>query len=236
MIICLRFFCLAVFLVLASAISFPILCCIPFSTNKVHILGRLFSRPIFKILGIKIEMEGRELFGRHHPCLYIANHQTNLDLFIIASIMPPHSVSLGKTAIARIPIFGLIYYFAGNILIDRVSKRNALSAMKKVADQIIKKNVSVFLFPEGTRSRGKGLLPFKNGAFNIAHRIERPLVPVVVSSYAQKKFALNRWRAGTIYIKVLDAIHTEGKNRDDIALLRESSFKLFQQTLKFLDQ
>ena len=64
------------------------------------------------------------------------------------------------------------------------------------------RRLSIWMFPEGTRSRGRGLLPFKTGAFHTAMQAGVPIVPVVASSYANQ-IDLNRWDNGEVLIEML---------------------------------
>ena len=57
------------------------------------------------------------------------------------------------------------------------------------------------MFPEGTRSKGRGLIPFKTGAFHTAIAAKVPLVPIVCSSYADK--LINRWDNGEIIVEMM---------------------------------
>ncbi len=75
-----------------------------------------------------------------------------------------------------------MYWVTGNILIDRENRTKAHGTMNEVARRIHDDDLSVWMFPEGTRSRGRGLLPFKTGAFYAAIAAGVPIVPVVCSN------------------------------------------------------
>jgi 1-acyl-sn-glycerol-3-phosphate acyltransferase len=82
--------------------------------------------------------------------------------------------------------------------------------------------VSVMIFPEGTRSRGNGLLPFKDGAFRVAIEAGVPILPLVVAgtrrAMAKGSFRFQRAHAR---VKVLDPIETKGLSLDDVGALRD---------------
>ena len=63
------------------------------------------------------------------------------------------------------------------------------------------------MFPEGTRSRGRGLLPFKTGAFHAAVAAGVPIIPVVVSN-THGKIKLNRWNNGLVIVEMLPPVDT----------------------------
>ena len=75
-------------------------------------------------------------------------------------------MSIGKKSILWMPLFGQIYWLSGNILIDRANRARAFETLAQTAVKIKEKCLSIWIFPEGTRSRGRGLLPFKAGAFH----------------------------------------------------------------------
>jgi 1-acyl-sn-glycerol-3-phosphate acyltransferase len=80
---------------------------------------------------------------------------------------------------------GQVFLAGKNLLIDRKNRKNAIDALNSVGDRMKKENLSIFMFPEGTRSRQRDntLLPFKKGAFHIAKNGKFPIVPIVSSTY-----------------------------------------------------
>lgn len=75
------------------------------------------------------------------------------------------------------------------------------------------------MFPEGTRSRGRGLLPFKTGAFHAAIAAGVPVIPVVVSD-THDRIKLNRWRNGLVIVEMLppvDVKQFEGQSARKLA-------------------
>ncbi|KAJ3331853.1 1-acylglycerol-3-phosphate O-acyltransferase [Kappamyces sp. JEL0680] len=113
------------------------------------------------------------------------NHQSTLDLLLLGYVIPSRSVFTAKKEIASIPIMGQVFVAGNNILIDRGNRTSAVEAMNKVGERMKKDNLSVMIFPEGTRSnqRDNTLLPFKKGAFHLAKQTGFPIVPIVASTY-----------------------------------------------------
>ena len=141
-------------------------------------------------------------------------------------MVTPRTVSLGKKSLRWIPLFGQFYWLSGNILIDRKRQGKAFKSMDKATKALTKKNISVWIFPEGTRSKGKGLLPFKKGPFHTAIKAQVQIVPIVISSY-DKFLDLGKLNSGNILAEVLDPIETKGKTKVDLDdLLNESYEKM----------
>ncbi len=170
----------------------------------------------------------------NRPCVFISNHQHNLDIFPGAMALPERTVSIGKKSIIFIPFFGLYYWLSGNILIDRANKRRAFETMDTAAKTIKEKNISVWIMPEGTRSKGRGLLPFKKGPFVTAIKAGVPIVPIAWSNYV-KQINLNRWHAGTIIMQVLDPISTTGIDINDVNQIKDEAFGRMKSAIDLLD-
>lgn len=107
--------------------------------------------------------------------------------------------------------------------------------MNRVGEIIRDKQVSIWMFPEGTRSRGRGLLPFKTGAFHTAIAAGVPIVPVVCSSL-HNKVDLNRKDNGIVICEQLDPISTEGYNRENLKELIERCHSVMAAKIAQLDQ
>lgn len=116
------------------------------------------------------------------------------------------------------PFFGQLYWLAGNVLIDRSNAVTAKRAMLTTTETLRHRDTSIWVFQEGTRNPGRGLQPFKKGAFQMAITAGVPIIPVCVSSYA-KTMRLNRWNSGSIMIRSLPAIPTAGLSLDDMPAL-----------------
>jgi 1-acyl-sn-glycerol-3-phosphate acyltransferase len=155
-----------------------------------------------KILGLKVITEGVENIPSNEPSVFVMNHQASLDILVNFDCYPKRCLVIGKREIAFIPVFGWLFYFCGNILLTRSNKKSSRRKMSHAAEVMLGQKVSIWVFSEGTRSYGKGLGPFKKGAFHLASETGAPIVPVVASDYVGK-IDFSKWSAGTIVIKVL---------------------------------
>lgn len=172
----------------------------PFHRDNVHVAGKLYSSTC-KLLGLKLEVRiaPEALIGG--PFILIANHQNSYDIFTICAAALKGTVTVGKKSLKWIPLFGQVYWLSGNIMIDRKNSGRAMDTLKGTVKKMHKRKLSVWFFPEGTRSYGRGLLPFKTGAFRIAQLAKRPVV-IVAASNLHNKIKLNRWDNGTVIIDV----------------------------------
>jgi 1-acyl-sn-glycerol-3-phosphate acyltransferase len=94
-------------------------------------------------------------------------------------------------------------------MIDRKNSGKARDTLSLTGDKMRERNLSIWMFPEGTRSRGRGLLPFKTGAFRLAVSEKKSIVPVVCSDIDNGKIKLNRWNNGVVIIESLAPVELD---------------------------
>ncbi len=191
----------------------------PFWKNHVHYVGKLIGLGRL-ILGINLVIKNKEVIATHPPCVFISNHQHNIDVFIGGSVAPHSTVTIGKKSILYLPFFGIVYFLSGNILINRSNKKSAYETMDSAADSIRKKELSVWIMPEGTRSNGRGLLPFKKGAFVTAIKAQVPIYPIAISEF-HKTLNFNKLVSGKVLVEALEPISTQGLTMNDVDELRK---------------
>ncbi|WP_417335096.1 1-acylglycerol-3-phosphate O-acyltransferase [Halobacteriovorax marinus] len=205
----------------------------PFNPNNVYIMSRIV-RLGTKILGIEVIKRNTQIMEENRPGLFISNHQHNIDVFLACEILPDRTVSLGKKSLRWIPLFGQFYWLSGNVLIDRKNKRRAHGTMDQVGEAIRERNTSIWMMPEGTRSHGRGVLPFKKGAFFTAINAQIPITPICISSY-NTGLDFSKWKAGKVIIEVLDPIPTKGLTKRDVGQLCETTYQLVKNKVAQLD-
>ena len=208
--------------------------CRPFNPDNSRLCARLYSMPALRILRLNLSRDAKGLLEHQRSCVIIANHQSNYDLYVLGRVVPKRTVSIGKKSLKWVPFFGQLYWLAGNVLIERGNAQQAKQAMLTTTETLQHQDTSIWVFPEGTRNKGQGLLPFKKGAFQMAIAAGVPIIPVCVSSYV-KHMRLNRWNGGSIKIRSLPAIPTAGMTLDDIPELMQRCWDLMQQTIAQLD-
>lgn len=233
---------LRIFLALILSINiciFGIIYCLlkPRRINHAAIFGRLFGymAPIF---GIRLEI--RNFVGKKlsKKCIYIANHQNNYDMVTVSYALQPNTITVGKKKILWIPLFGQLYWLSGNILINRTySFRKSRNDLIKIIKAIKKYHASVWIFPEGTRNRGRAeLLPFKTGAVYVALITKVPIIPICVSNISNKKIKLNRWSNGLVIIEIMPPIETYHYEINQIRRITAYCHKIMQLKIQSLNK
>ena len=202
-----------------SVLAFPVILWDRHSLNYAY--GWLFTWPMQWLCRIRVRVEGLENARTGRPAVYVANHQSGMDIMLFGTVCPRGAVLIGKRELLLIPFFGLFFVIGGNILIDRARRAKALFSLSKAVDAITKKGLSIWIFPEGTRNRGEpGMLPFKKGAFYLAIQSQVPIVSIVAGSLSDliswKKRVI---RPGEVTVRVLPPIETRGMTSADVDTL-----------------
>ncbi len=134
--------------------------------------------------GLKLARIRVQVLGREHipsrPCIFMANHVSNLDPPILLPELPFRTAFFLKRSLIKIPILGLGMRLANFIPVDRDGRLESARESVKVAQQVLAAGVNISTFPEGTRSRNGKLLPFKKGPFYLAMESGVPVVPVSI--------------------------------------------------------
>ncbi len=210
----LRFALIALIMVPVTAVY--MLVCILLLPSRVlriqtgNLYGKLIGRSVQRIMGVVPEIHGHERVDSRMPALYVMNHTSTIDMWIGMWLCPYRGCGTAKKEIVRVPVFGLAYWASGHLLVDRGNKDRAIASMKKVADLVQAKGLSIWMWPEGTRSRDGVLRPFKKGFVHLALATGLPVVPVVAHNADQ--YWKGTWAVtpGRLQMEVLDPIPTTG--------------------------
>lgn len=207
-----------VFFLFFSGLTLLVALLPPWRYEAAVIFGRLFGFSMRMVLGWRFDTRHAERFHDIRPAIFVANHQSNLDLAIYGSIFPVRTAAIGKKEIRNLPLFGWLFTRSGNILIDRSNPATAIASLEAVGRQMHAENLDVWMFPEGHRNQGERLLPFKRGAFHLAASSGIPLVPVVCEPIGRVLDVQRLYVSpGTLRIEVLPPVETTGHTALDLS-------------------
>ena len=177
----------ALFLILSAVIFTAILflpalgsCFIDRSGKWPSFFQKLWVNWLLWANRIRLQVSGLENLSLNEAYILVSNHASILDIPAIISACPFPVRFLAKRSLIWFPIFGWFLYLAEHILIDRESAQSALKSLKKAAG-ILKKGLSIIVFPEGTRTPDGHVKEFKRGAFLLAQHAKFPIVPLSIS-------------------------------------------------------
>ncbi len=139
---------------------------------------------IFTSMIWKLDVRGLRHIDPKKQYVIVGNHQSLLDILVVAATIPLNFKFLAKKELFHIPIMGWAMALAGYIPVDRSSHESGKRALLRIT-QYLKKGASVLLFPEGTRSLDGKIHAFKTGAFKLSRETGCPILPVVIEGTGQ---------------------------------------------------
>ncbi|RKY47323.1 MAG: hypothetical protein DRP91_07750 [Candidatus Neomarinimicrobiota bacterium] len=181
--------------------------------GKFHgLMMRFWARAILWAGGVRVKVEGLEKLKSRGPYVIISNHESALDIMVIAGYLPLNIRFLAKKELFRIPLLGWILFFGRHIAVDRKNPRNSIEKINRRARRLFLKNISVIVFPEGTRSKTGELLPFKKGGFVLAAKFHVPILAITLlgtGKITPKKEL--KIKPGTVKLRILEEINIVGE-------------------------
>ena len=145
--------------------------------------ARLWSKILLFISGVSLEIEDYSILIPNQSYIYIANHSSLFDIPILLSTIKGNARIIYKEELEKIPFFGWCLKMSPFISIRREDKENSLEGFK-LAMKAISEEDSVIIFPEGTRSTDGQLGEFKKGAFLLAIKSNKEMIPVAIKGSA----------------------------------------------------
>ena len=157
--------------------------CFPWKNGKVPRAVQVFwSRSVLWFLLIPIKVTGKENVDPKQSYVFVANHQSFLDVFAVYGWLPNNFKWLMKKEIRKVPFVGTACAVAGHIFVDRSNPRAALQSMDHIKKELVD-GISTVIFPEGTRTKTGEMGRFKQGAFKIAMDMGLPVVPLSLGGF-----------------------------------------------------
>lgn len=149
------------------------------SGRMQHACARLWSRAILFICRVKVEVEGLERIDSSRPYIFAANHLSMFDIWAFLAYLPFQFRFVAKESLFKWPFLGWHLKRSGNIPVARQNARATLRHYERVGEKI-RAGISIVIFPEGMRTWGESVAPFKRGPFLLAQRARVPIVPVTL--------------------------------------------------------
>ncbi|KAJ9092588.1 hypothetical protein QFC19_008696 [Naganishia cerealis] len=155
--------------------------------NINYLTARSFYYLCSPLVGVKIEVEGREYLDevlnkakrgeKGGSAVLVGNHQSFMDILYLGRIFPKRASIMAKQELKWMPLLGWFMSLSGAVFVDRKNNKDAVKAMNAAGEAMKRQGVSLWIFPEGTRSSKPepGLLPFKKGAFHLAIQVLPPI-------------------------------------------------------------
>ena len=168
--------------------------------------------------GIRVEVSGLEHVPAGRPCLFLANHVSNLDPPVLLPVLPGRCSVLLKKELMAIPILGTAMRLGKYVPVERGARREAARESVRAAAEALRSGLHILIFPEGTRSPDGRLARFKKGPFYLGAETGAPIVPVAVSGTERMMRKGSSWiHPGAAMVKLLPVIEpADYATRDEL--------------------
>ncbi len=229
-----NFFCVFVAIVW-TALMFPltiIAMIVTFNRSASMIVVQKWWSPVLLWAGgAKLEVTGLENRQKGTPYIFVSNHQSTIDIPVLFVALPWDTRFVAKKMLKYVPMLGWYMWAAKFIFVDRGNHREAVRSLDEGGAQI-RSGISIIVFPEGTRSDDRRVMPFKKGPFALAMKAGVAVVPVAIEG-SGKLMPKNSWNItpGPIRVSVgkpIPAAHF-ADNRE--LLIREVRTAIIEQNL-----
>ncbi|MBI3790319.1 MAG: 1-acyl-sn-glycerol-3-phosphate acyltransferase [Gemmatimonadetes bacterium] len=213
--------------VLSVIVGFPVwllvfLLTAPFDPGR-YAAGRTFR--LIAVTAIRLNplwrfrVDGPRPDDPRRPYVVVSNHESYADVFLI-SMFPWEMKWMAKTTIFKIPLMGWMMQGSLDIPVKRNDREGAMAALNAARDRL-KRKVSIMAFPEGTRSKTREMLPFKDGAFKLALEAGLPILPIAVAGTRQAMAKGSfQFRPARAMARVLPPIETASLQPSDLPALK----------------
>lgn len=185
--------------------------------------AKLWAGGLIAANGLVVAVRGRELLEPSRPCVYVSNHSSFADIWLLFSILPLSTRFVAKRELLSVPFFGRAVRASGQIPIDRTNLRDAFAAYDEAA-AAIRSGMSAIVFAEGTRSRDGQLKEFKKGPFVLAIAAGVPVVPVLIE-HSRDALPPGAWwvRPVPVRVTICPQLPTDGLDFDDRDTLAQAA-------------
>lgn len=193
------------------------------SVKSVDKILERWSRQMYDTGRASLDMRGLEHVVRGQSYVVMSNHQSLLDVPTVLRAFPGSVRMVSKSELAKIPIFGPAIKAAGTIIVDRSNREAAIESLRH-ADELIDQGISMWIAPEGTRSKDGMLLPFKKGGFHVALDLGVPILPTFIDGTRQilETKTLSALPGQHVQIRFGEPVSTDGLTTDDMPELMDT--------------
>jgi 1-acyl-sn-glycerol-3-phosphate acyltransferase len=185
-----------VFSLYAILIAVLVLIFSPFDYKRKisFIILKVWTNGVLFLYGVKVNVTGKENITEHSGKVYVSNHSSYLDIFVLLAKLPDNVRIIYKKEINKLPLISWAMRASGFVPIDRDNVRDSLKALD-IAAKKIGTGLSFVIFPEGTRSKNGSVSEFKRGVFFLTEKAKVDIVPVSLTN------SNNLWGINSLKIK-----------------------------------
>jgi 1-acyl-sn-glycerol-3-phosphate acyltransferase len=183
-------------------------------SHMMYRIAQGWARMMIKFTGCQVTVTGRENIPLKGGVCFVSNHGSIFDIVLHLAYDGRPIGFVAKKELIYIPLLNMWISLLGGLFIDRKNIRKAVRTINKGIARI-KAGGAMIIFPEGRRSRGQGLLPFRSGALKLATQAEAPIVPVAITGSYDVFERRYRLQPGPVHVRFGDPISTAGLPPED---------------------
>ena len=147
--------------------------------NRGHRWLTYWARCNLGLAGLRIKIQGLERLDPNETYIFMLNHSSFLDILLAFACIPHNFRIITKEEIFWMPLMGWALKRSGQIPMNRTNPRKGLESLRH-ASELLKKKISIVVFPEGTRTPDGAIKDFKPTLFILPIRSGIPVVPVLI--------------------------------------------------------
>lgn len=198
--------------------------------NAFRKFGGLWAKIGLWLSGVKLRVVGEENYDPNASYVIVSNHASMYDILAVLAGIKNNLRIMAKIELAKVPLWGWAVKRGDFIFIRRGGNREALQSLLE-AKQKLDEGKSAYVFADGTRSPDGSIQPFKRGAFAIAAKAQKPILPVtILGSHDIMPRDTLQINSGTITLVIDKPISPDGKT--DEQLLQETHKVILENYLK----
>ncbi|MFM8239144.1 MAG: HAD-IB family hydrolase [Actinomycetota bacterium] len=184
--------------------------------TAIEVTASVGSELALAAAGVTMDVVGTENLWAERPAVFVFNHQSQLDVIIMAALLRTDFTGVAKKELQKDPVFAPLGWLADVAFVDRANTEEAKKALEPAVDAL-RHGRSLAMAPEGTRSATPRLGPFKKGAFHVAMQAGVPMVPIVIRNAGELMPAHGVLiSSGTLQVAVLPPVSTKRWSKDTI--------------------
>lgn len=200
--------------------------------NFIYRMCSFWGDAWFLLIGIRHKNLYESPHDKSKQYIFVANHISYLDAPVIVKTLRQPVRVLGKIEMARVPVFGFIYRNA-IVTVDRSNAEKRAKSVR-IMKSVIKKGISIFIFPEGTfNETHQPVKEFFDGAFRIAIETQTPIKPVLfLDAYTRMHYrSLLSMNPGGSRSVFLEEIPVAGLTSADMPALKQKVYEIMEKKL-----
>jgi 1-acyl-sn-glycerol-3-phosphate acyltransferase len=230
------FFVVVLSMIVLTSIGFVLFVvrCLGFKQSMDYLIYKLAQAWALIVLaasGCKLTVTGREHIPETGGFCLVANHNSIFDIVLLLATVGRPFGFIAKKELRVVPLINFWILLLGGLFIDRKNIRKAISTINEGIRRIKAGGVMI-IFPEGTRGKGKGMLPFKPGSLKLATKAGAPMVPLAITGSYDVFEKTYRFHPGPVSVHFAPPIATADIPAEDKGSFTDQVYAVIDGMLK----